>query len=49
LRDLAVMFSQTGYPAEGIPFGLQALQLAPEDQKSNIQELVTAMETQAAP
>ncbi|NOR84255.1 MAG: hypothetical protein GQ526_12265, partial [Ardenticatenales bacterium] len=49
LRDLAVMFSQTGYPTEGIPFGLQALQLAPEDQKPNIQELVTAMEAQAAP
>jgi hypothetical protein len=49
LRDLAVMFSQTGYLAEGIPFGLQALQLAPEDQKPNIQELFTAMEAQAAP
>ncbi len=48
LRDVAVLFSQVGRPAEGIPLAEQALQLAPADQQQAIQDLVAALQAQAS-
>lgn len=48
LRDVAVLFSQVGRPAEGLPYAEQALELAPADQQGAIQDLVTTLQAQAS-
>ena len=40
---IAQILSQAEQPANALPFAQQALQLAPEDQKATIQQLVTSL------
>ena len=49
LRDLAVLFSQTGHPAEGLTFAQQALELAPDSKKQSVEELIATLQAQATP
>ena len=49
LRDLALIMNQTGHPTEGLPLAQRALDLAPENQKGSIQELVAALQAQSNP
>ena len=48
LRDVAVLFSQVGRPAEGVPYAERALELAPADQQQTIQELIATLQAQAS-
>ena len=48
LRDVAVLFSQVGRPAEGVPCAERALELAPADQQQAIQDLIATLQAQAS-
>lgn len=49
LRDVAVLFSQVGRPAEGVSLAEQALVMAPAEQQEAITELIMALQAQVAP
>ncbi len=48
LQELAILYSQVGRPAEGIPYAEQAILLAPADQQEAIQELIAALQAQTS-
>ncbi len=48
LRDLAILFAQAGYPAEGLPYAQQAWQLAPDAEKPGVEELINSLQVQPA-
>jgi Flp pilus assembly protein TadD len=49
LRDLALVMNQTGHPDEALPFAEKALELAPENQREGVQDLVAALQAQTNP
>jgi tetratricopeptide (TPR) repeat protein len=49
LRDLALIMNQVGHPDEALPFAQKALELAPDNQKPGVQDLVAALQAQNSP
>ncbi len=49
LRDLAVLYLQTGHPDRGLSPAQKALESAPEDKQAEIQELLATLQSQNTP